>query len=1765
MRNFIMTLLAAAFAVPALSNVVGLEYEEYATSEYGTTYRVYVTFDTSDDELVAIYGTVGTSQQAPLSILTTTTFFNTPLGANYGPDINPLFFPVFPAIAVDSWFTIGSADNTGTGGLNSVGMDTYLAAFNAGQGFTVDTFTGASWFVIPGSSADAIAGADNKVLVAQLTSTGVISVVLNVQYDDVNGETSSEIGLTATFPELASGCTDPAACNYDDSAEVDDGSCYFVSDTCDDGDGNTVNDAYGDDCTCAGEPVVNGCTSVSACNFNAAANSEDGSCYYIGDACDDGDDATGGDVIGDDCTCAGVELVFGCTDAAACNYNPSAEASDGSCAYPGDACDDGLGNTINDVFQSDCSCEGDLVPTGPAGLEVETVATSEYGTTYRLYATFDSPTNELIAVYGTVGPNENAPLSMVTTTNFFNSPLGSNYGEFINPAFFAVFPELQYDSWLTIGTANTTGDGGVSAVGMEPYYGGFNTGNGFTVNTFLGASWFVVPGSNTDAIAGDDNRVLVAQLTTDGVVTVVMNFQYDDEASNSYNTNGLTLTFPQVPSGCMDADACNFDALAEVSDGSCVYPGDACDDGNALTINDSYGDDCACAGEAMVPGCTNTGACNFTLGANSDDGSCYFIGDACDDGNAGTSGDVIGDDCSCAGVDIVFGCTDSAACNFDSAAEASDGSCVYPGDACDDGYNNTLNDVYQSDCSCAGELVPTGPAGLEIEEYATSEYGVTYRVYATFDAPTNELIAVYGTVGGGENAPLSVLTTTGFFNSALGSNYGQDIIPGLFAAFPEVEFDSWLTIGTENSNGSGGVSSVGMGPYYNGFNTGTGFTINTFVGGSWFIIPGASADAIAGDDNRVLVAQLTTDGVITLVMNFQYNDLAGETYNTEGLTLTYPEVGTGCTDDQACNFDPDAVANDGSCQYPGDACDDGDSTTMNDAYSAGCECAGETIVEGCTDAAACNYDPTANVEDGSCAESDECGICGGDGIAEGTCDCQGTVPETYYDCDGDCLQDTDGDGVCDELEIPGCQDTAACNFNASATDNDNSCSYPEELYNCDGSCVNDVNENGLCDELEVFGCTSETADNYDPEALTDNGTCEWLDGLVQSLSYEVVAEDGIEGTVTYRVYANFSSDNIEVTAIYGTESAPWQLIPSTEFYQDPLGTPLASGINPAFFGAVPSLEFDTWVAIGAAPGEPDQSNTIGLQVFFPEFEGGGALDVNTFLGGSLFLIPGQSNQAVPVDGKVLLAQVTTDGSTDAKFNLQIRDENDESVEIEGLTITFPQVEVVGAGCTDPDAENYDSTAVLDNGTCTYPEPSYAGLSYEMIAENEPQEGMRTFRVYANFTNPNDQLTAVFAQDGNPMEISTTSSFYQNALGGAFASEINPFANLVDPDVVYDSWFTIGGENSNLNLSTVGVDAAATAFEAGGDFVIDNALGGSWFVLPDMEPLAFPDENGQVLIAQITTTGQVNFTINLQYRAQDGSNPQALNETLIFPDLNFGCTDPDACNYDPSAEVESGECEYPETYYGCDGECVNDADGDGVCDELEVPGCTDAQADNYMASATDDDGSCEYLGCTDPNACNYDTTANVDDGSCDLPELYYTCAGDCINDSDQDGICDELEIPGCTDEAAQNYNDDATDDDGSCEYPGCTNPNASNYDPNANVDDGSCLAGGCTYANAANYDPLASYDDGSCSFEGCTDASASNYCPLALTDDGSCAYDVAGCTYVESANYNPNATVDDGSCELVAEDNCPFDADGNGLVGSADLLEFLAAYSYPCQD
>ena len=201
--------------------------------------------------------------------------------------------------------------------------------------------------------------------------------------------------------------------------------------------------------------------------------------------------------------------------------------------------------------------------------------------------------------------------------------------------------------------------------------------------------------------------------------------------------------------------------------------------------------------------------------------------------------------------------------------------------------------------------------------------------------------------------------------------------------------------------------------------------------------------------------------------------------------------------------------------------------------------------------------------------------------------------------------------------------------------------------------------------------------------------------------------------------------------------------------------------------------------------------------------------------------------------------------------------------------------------------------------------------------------------------------------------------------------------------------------------------------------------------------------------------------------------------------------------------------YPETYYDCNGTCINDSDGDMVCDELEILGCMDMMACNYDNSATDDDNLCvfqeegydcdgmcindsdgdmvcdefEVVGCMDTVACNYDASATDNNiNSCEFPE-YYDCNGICINDSDGDMVCDEFEVLGCIDTVACNYNNSATDDDGSCTFA------ETYYDCNGiciNDSDGDMVCDeleilGCMNMMACNFDNSATDDDGSCTF------------------------------------------------------------------------------------
>jgi hypothetical protein len=258
-------------------------------------------------------------------------------------------------------------------------------------------------------------------------------------------------------------------------------------------------------------------------------------------------------------------------------------------------------------------------------------------------------------------------------------------------------------------------------------------------------------------------------------------------------------------------------------------------------------------------------------------------------------------------------------------------------------------------------------------------------------------------------------------------------------------------------------------------------------------------------------------------------------------------------------------------------------------------------------------------------------------------------------------------------------------------------------------------------------------------------------------------------------------------------------------------------------------------------------------------------------------------------------------------------------------------------------------------------------------------------------------------------------------------------------------------------------------------------------------------------------------------------------------IYFGCTDPLACNYDSSANTDNGSCL---TIYGCMDSTACNYDPLANCSTScsGLLGCIDPLALNFNSLATCDDGSCiaVVLGCMDSTAFNYNPLANTDNGSCIAVVLgcmdstafnYNTLA------NTDDGSCIAV-VLGCTDSTAFNYNTLANTDDGSCiaVVLGCTDSTALNYNALANTDDGSCIAVvlGCMDSTAFNYNTLANVDDGSCVAVvlGCTDSTALNYNILANTDDGSCIAVVLGCMDSTAFNYNVLANVDDGSCVAV---------------------------------
>ena len=440
---------------------------------------------------------------------------------------------------------------------------------------------------------------------------------------------------------------------------------------------------------------------------------------------------------------------------------------------------------------------------------------------------------------------------------------------------------------------------------------------------------------------------------------------------------------------------------------------------------------------------------------------------------------------------------------------------------------------------------------------------------------------------------------------------------------------------------------------------------------------------------------------------------------------------------------------------------------------------------------------------------------------------------------------------------------------------------------------------------------------------------------------------------------------------------------------------------------------------------------------------------------------------------------------------------------------FNSCDFTAYGCTDQNASNHDPMANTDDGSCTY-------TQIEGCIDS----------VACNFdlSATQDDGSCVYASPGYDCD----SNCVAQDIDWIGDQNLDGFLSI-DP-TTNQTYFTIESY-PNVGIASININGDVQPMNYS-----DWGNNAHWYVSLDLTPSNV--YNWSVEVANLCATSQSttdSFTTDCQNVINGNSQ-----------DLGCGCGEPE-----------------PQAGYDCQGNCIDDADLDGICDEFEIEGCTDSQASNFNDLATNDDGSCQYTqieGCIDSVACNFDLSATQDDGSCvyaspgydcdsncvaqdidwigdqnldgflsidpttnqtyftiesypnvgiasiningdvqpmnysdwgnnahwyvsldltpsnvynwsvevanlcatsqsttdsfttdcqnvingnsqDLgcgcgepePQAGYDCQGNCIDDADLDGICDEFEIEGCTDSIACNFNQNATEENGSCVY------------------------------------------------------------------------------------------------------------------------------------
>ena len=199
----------------------------------------------------------------------------------------------------------------------------------------------------------------------------------------------------------------------------------------------------------------------------------------------------------------------------------------------------------------------------------------------------------------------------------------------------------------------------------------------------------------------------------------------------------------------------------------------------------------------------------------------------------------------------VEGCTDGAACNFDSNANQDDGSCEY--------------------CSC-GALQGVHLRIDDVGEYVIDEVEMmTYRAHIVGLEPGDVVTSVFGY----DEWPMHFDAPQGVYNSPFNPAWHPMLLTDMLVELaPDLGADTYGALGLDGAPGNAPTLVEDPAQPFSAFftsDTATQFNINTTVGGGWYLPPDDPATFASLGGERLLM-QWTTAGTFEGRINVQWLD-----------------------------------------------------------------------------------------------------------------------------------------------------------------------------------------------------------------------------------------------------------------------------------------------------------------------------------------------------------------------------------------------------------------------------------------------------------------------------------------------------------------------------------------------------------------------------------------------------------------------------------------------------------------------------------------------------------------------------------------------------------------------------------------------------------------------------------------------------------------------------------------------------------------------------